>query len=56
MEQEEKKIKLYMLGIQHNDDGTEAEYVEVPESEQYALFAMGWRATKNTLLPEPDSE
>ncbi|WP_332095921.1 hypothetical protein [Klebsiella pneumoniae] len=52
MEQEEKKIKLYMGGIQHNDDDTEAEYVEVPESEQFALYAMGWRASEETILPE----
>ncbi|HEN4881648.1 hypothetical protein [Klebsiella pneumoniae] len=52
MEQEEKKIKLYMRGAQYNHDGTEAEYVEVPESEQFALYAMGWKASEESILPE----
>lgn len=40
---EEKKVRLYMHGVRYQEDGSEAEYVEVDESQQFALFSMGWR-------------
>jgi len=40
---EEKKVRLYMHGVKYQEDGSEAEYVEVDESQQFALFSMGWR-------------
>ncbi len=44
----ENKIRLYMHGIKYKEDGTEAEYVEVEESQQYALYSLGWRVPKDS--------
>lgn len=46
------KIKLYMNGKSTNEDGKEAEFVEVEESDQFALYAMGWKASEDTVLPD----
>ncbi|WAK45168.1 hypothetical protein vBKpPHS106_60 [Klebsiella phage VB_KpP_HS106] len=48
------KIKLYMQGVATNEDGSEAEYVEVDEDQQYALYALGWKASEETLI-EPST-
>lgn len=45
-------VKLYMGGIDKNDDGSEAEYVEVDDSEKYALYFMGWKESENSTLPD----
>ncbi|HHK8231260.1 TPA: hypothetical protein ACQVHP_002962 [Serratia marcescens] len=48
---EEKKVRLYMHGIKYLEDGSEAEYVDVDESQQFALFALGWRVPEALNVP-----
>lgn len=46
------KVKLYFKGISKNPDGTEAEFVEIDEDQEFALFALGWKRSPETSLPE----
>lgn len=39
-----------MHGIKYLEDGSEAEYVDVDESQQFALFSLGWRMVEDNDL------
>lgn len=47
----ETKVRLYMHGVKYQEDGSEAEYVEVDESQKFALFSMGWRVPEELTAP-----
>lgn len=46
----EIKIRLYMNGVKYNEYGVEEEYVEVEETQRFALYAMGWRMDEDNDL------
>ncbi|TDQ23556.1 hypothetical protein EDF75_2940 [Raoultella sp. BIGb0149] len=47
----EKVVRLYLKGVSVNENGTEAEHIDVFESQQYTLYAMGWRLLNEEETP-----